>query len=158
MQPGLKSTKYEIWQRLINRFALESTLDADGSPRVSTLIQPVTQVDSLLEEPKVELGTMNLETGGADTFKQALVVPAGKRWKVTATHVEGLTGTATIEIRDSNDVRMIIVVATMAERVDIWNPPLFLDEDWKLGRNNTLNAGDASRDLTAHFIETDARF
>ena len=117
--------------RLLTRFTLSATQYAKDAFVLIRTVQPVTQVDDLLENLDL---VEEVIAGKASDFSDMTPVPTGKRWKVYAMMVERVTGDRTAE-------KLFIMKGTMYMQLYSWtaaatystgmlSSPLPVDEGW----------------------------
>lgn len=145
---GIPSKRFDVWRRLYSRFLLEPEPLVGSRAAVSTVIQPITDVDTVVSESSIRRAGFDL-TGASGTFK-GFTVPAGERWRPGLLHREGTTGNTHLqaELLDEDSALAVITISpnvTSEQFADVRG--LILDEGERIGFVNSGNAGDGSRVL-----------
>lgn len=111
----IPSKEFELWRRLYGRFMLEP-YPTDGSIAfVSSVIQPVTQIDELARSIVLQVGTVSITADG--TF-YGLTVPAEERWRVRSISIGQSAGTwnhEEIRIRDASENELLQLLIYTAQ-------------------------------------------
>jgi len=141
-----------LWQRLADKLALRETIPTDAY--LSKVVVPITDVDDLLEAPKVAVNnTLDLTAPGTQ-FVSAQTVPEGKRWTLLYARKGTTAGSSQIVVYDGSNYIEISSAGTGVVRYT--GNPLVLEPGWQIGLWNTGNAGDAARKLSLYVLEEEA--
>jgi len=97
--------KFELWARMYTRFLLEPlAAHLSQSPAVSTVIQPITDADVLLQRPGSDLAAGVSVGAGVSANNIAFTVPDKERWTVLAFDITRATGDNLIDAFSVGDV------------------------------------------------------
>jgi hypothetical protein len=141
----LGSKAFQIWRRLANRFDLEDQPPSGLGANVSTLVQPITNVDALLT---VSLTGTNDTAALGGGVQIVITVPAGKRWKIYMYQLTRLTGDRNLDavwVYDgTNNVFIETFTAASTRNSGVLNTPIPLDEGQSLQVDVTGGTTDSS--------------
>lgn len=143
----------DIVARLRRRLDILDTPTVNKPMVLNRTIQPVTDVDRILQEPNLVLVTKDLR--GAGAWLNAFTVPAGKRWLWFAYQVEGTTGNTTIRFYNGTTGLQLYTAGT-GPKFEQLPQPIYLEEAWEIQILETNDANDGSKDLTVYYLEEDA--
>jgi len=151
---NLRSRKARIVARLTERLALDPRGFATHL-ELDPLIRLFTDIDTLLWEPRIVTGTLDL-TGAGSAFISAtgLTVPAGKRWRMRSMYKYTTTGAARAGIQVGATAYTLVTAVTAATS---WaEEEHILDQGDQIGMFENNDAGDGARVLQAYILEEDA--
>jgi len=144
---------FALWQRLYTRFLIEPFPAGREPPTVSTVIQPITNADELLQVPTVGNDTDADLTGSAENFVSIATVPDGKRWRLRTVNKDATVAASRVAIIvGGNTTYLTINVATE----DMFVGEIIMDEGDELGRTATGDAGDDNSITLWYYTEEDA--
>lgn len=142
---AIPSKRFDVWQRLYDRYTLEpGSIEGISPPALSTLIAPTTDADRLLSIPDAKL--LTVATVAQATLTLA-TVPQGERWTVRFFRVALDTGTWThnrIDVRSPGNVGIPISAYAQSSTSHLFEPntPVLLDELWDIRLNiDTFTTG-----------------
>jgi len=157
----IPSRQLAVWRRLYTRYTLEPA-PASVSPDVSKTIQPVTQADDLLREPRGFEGTETAPAGDNTNFVVA-TVPDGKRWTLQSIDIRRTTGDNTMSrflLGDTSRGLAILILLFTAGT----SQQLRLEQPYRLDQGDTIRvltdgAGVSASDFRAQlWIEEEDAF
>lgn len=159
---SLDARKSLLWIRLQNRFKASQTLNKE-IPRVIESVQPVTNVDSLLQQPRIKTKTLIITSTGTKDFgkiEDMLPVVAGKRhtllgYQITTTAVATFTQIYLYDPITGNVITLDTFTAAVGRNA-IFPQQLPVDPNWTVSVN--VNAYTSTGDLVImlYVIEEDA--
>lgn len=148
----MKWTSVEIFARLVRRFNLQAyPISPDETVGLQETIQPVTQVDDLLREGKVDTEAVDISGAGRVT---AFTVPQGKRWKLLWLWKEATTAVTEIRVFDGVVGIIVILSSTTAASKDMGSK--VMEEGWSIDASGTGNGADNARSINIWYEEEDA--
>jgi len=151
-----------LWIRLQSRFKSSQTLNKE-IPRVIESVQPITNVDSLLQQPRIKTKLLVISSTGTKDFgkiEDMLPVVTGKRYTLLGYQmVTSAVATLTqLYLSDpiTGNVITLDTFTAAAGRNLIFGQPLPIDPNWTLAAN--VNAYTSTGDLTlfVYVLEEDA--
>ena len=147
----LKSTRFEVWDDLYERWGLEpGTAEAGADPSVSPVIVPVTNIDDAVRQAQLFSSTDDLSGGSAAAVA---VVPDDEIWTLWKLRRSGTVAASAIALRDpAGTIIDIEAGGTAAAVVDLFG--LRINGGWAIMRQNTGNGGDTS-EATSGVLEVE---
>lgn len=140
----------EIIQRLIDRFYVVTHPTVPNPMRISDIIQPITNVDILLGDLRSEKQVLNLNTTG---FVTGWTVPPNKRYWLLYLYKEATTVATWAGFTPLGDQTVQAFDAATAATIHWMQTAIPLDAGDIIGCQATNNAGDASKDVIAMWLE-----
>jgi len=143
--------KPSILRRLTERLGIEPGILATDRV-LSQIVQPITNVDELLQAVGITLATGNLETGNIE-----IPVPRVKRWTLLGISRATTTGLTTVRLVAPSGDTYDLDPTTASAQNWLFGKGFIIDQLWIIRLLQTSNAADASgKTLSAWFIEEDA--
>lgn len=143
-----------IFTRLVTRFRLALSPTVPEPMALKAFIQPVTQVDELLQTPNVTIVTKSLVPGGA-IHVVYYTVPQGKRWRVAVLFRDGVAGTTAMHIY--KDASNLCQISKYQAAEDVVYPNnVILEPGWSLTMRSTSQAADNVIKMGIVYSEEDA--
>lgn len=151
-----------IWIRLQNRFKASQYISKEP-PRILESIQPITDVDSLLQQPRIKTKVLTITSTGTKDFgkiEDMLPVVTGKRhtllgYQITTTAVATFSQIMLYDPVTGNVITLDTFTAAVGRNA-IFTIPLPVDPNWTVSVN--VNAYTSTGDLVMflYVIEEDA--
>lgn len=130
-----------VWNRLRARLGIVD-LGYDVESAVVDTIQPVTNVDELVSDPKIARVTKSL-AGATGLYIVFHTVPVGKRWRLLMLHQAATVGLSEVAVDDGLMI-MPISVPGAASKIIQFPERAFLPAGGTVRGKETNNAGDGA--------------
>lgn len=152
VQPYIVNVEYI--DRLIRRFALQTSPSKPDFYLLNRSIQPITNADELLRTSKMVQMTLDI-SGGGYTYDANGTVPLGKRWRLWWIDSQVTTASSGVVISDG-----VVSVPTSLTASSIGphracTYGLIMPYGWKVGMSGTGNGADNARRFNIIYTEED---
>lgn len=159
---SLDARKSLLWIRLQNRFKASQPLIKEV-PRIAEVIQPITDADALLQQPRLKTKVLTITSSGTKDFgkiEDMLPVVTGKRhtllaYQMTTSAVATFTQLYLTDPVTGNVITLDTFAAAVGRNL-VFTIPLPIDPNWTVSAN--VNAYTSTGDLVlfVYVLEEDA--